>query len=578
MYKQNSTCKEFFFVTSNITAFFLTWVKYTHNISFSNTLYIRHMKRLLTSAFLFFIGFSLFAQSPKIVVGIVIDQMRQDYIYRYWDRLSDDGFKRIINDGVMFENAQYNYVPTYTGPGHASIYTGTTPATHGIAANNWYKTNIDKTIYCVDDSLHPIVGQGSGQGKSPANLKTTTITDQLRLSNMFKSKVVSVSLKDRSAILPAGHMANGAYWFDTKSGEFVTSTFYMNELPKWVKEFNAQKLPANYAKQKWETLYPIETYTASYSDNNNYEELVGGKTTPTFPYEFNNTIKKDGYKFIAYSPYGNTILVNLSKAAIEGEALGSNSTTDFLCLSFSSTDYAGHYFGPQAVEVEDMYLRLDKELATLFNYLDDKMGKGNWSTFITADHGGNDVPAFLTDNKIPAGILQSDTIVAYLAGVLKAEYGENLIEKYINEQVYLNHERIKALKLSACEVQEFVGNQAAQLAGIARYYTRCSFSKGIVGALEVEQSLYNGWNMKESGDVMLLTEPGWMNYGAKGTSHGSPWAYDTRVPLLFYGAGIKKGKTATRVSITDIAPTIAILLKLQFPNGCSGKPLDVFKD
>lgn len=536
------------------------------------------MKRLFTPLFLLFLSLSVFAQSPKIVVGIVIDQMRQDYIYRYWDRFGDDGFKRIINEGMMFENAQYNYVPTYTAPGHTSIYTGTTPAIHGIAANNWYKTDINKTIYCVDDSLQPIVGiSGGGMGKSPINLKTTTITDQLRLSNMFKSKVVSVSLKDRSAILPAGHTANGAYWFDTKSGKFVTSTFYMNELPQWVSQFNAQNLPAQYAKQKWETLYPINTYTASYADSNNYEELIGGNTTPTFPYDFSSSVQKDGYKFIPYTPYGNAILVNLSKAAIEGESLGKSSVTDFLCVSFSSTDYAGHTFGPQAVEVEDMYLRLDKELADLFSYLDNKMGKGNWTTFITADHGGNDVPAFLTDHKIPAGIINPDTIVNHISQALKEQYGEDLIKKYINEQIYLNNDRIKELKLSACEVQEFVGSLAIKHSGIARYYTRCNFSKGMVGMLEVEQSLYNGWNAKESGDVILLTEPAWMEHGDKGTSHGSPWAYDTRIPMLFYGAGIKKGSSIDKVSITDIAPTIAILLKVQFPNGCSGKPLDVFK-
>ncbi len=533
------------------------------------------MKRIITSVFILSLSLSLFAQTPKLVVGIVIDQMRQDYIYRYGDRFGNDGFKRVINNGMMFENAHYNYVPTYTAPGHASIYTGATPAVHGIVANNWYKTTENKTIYCVDDSAYAIVGQSDGgMGKSPKELKTTTVTDQLRLSNMFKSKVVSISLKDRSSILPGGHTANGAYWFDTKSGNFITSAFYMNNLPHWVNDFNAKKLPAHYAKQTWETLFPIATYTASYSDSNDYEEIVGDKKAPTFPYDF--SAQKDGYKFITYSPWGNSLLVNLSQAAIEGEVLGKSDVTDFLCLSFSSTDYAGHMFGPQAIEVEDMYLRLDRELATLFNFLDEKIGKGNWTTFITADHGGNDVPSFLTDHKISAGVLQNDTILKQLKTATKERFGEDLIEKYINEQVYLNNERIAELKLSPCEVQEFVGSLAAAFKGIARYYTKCTYSKGIAGELEVEKSLYNGWNMKESGDVILLTEPGWMDHGNKGTSHGSPWAYDTRIPILFYGAGIKKGNSINRVSITDIAPTIAILLKLQFPNGCMGAPLDVF--
>jgi predicted AlkP superfamily pyrophosphatase or phosphodiesterase len=534
------------------------------------------MQRILVFIVIVFSSLRLCAQQPKLVVGIVIDQMRQDYLYRYWQRFSDSGFKRVINGGYMFENAHFNYVPTYTGPGHASIYTGTTPAIHGIVANDWYSRTQGKNIYCVDDTTFEGTDKNNAasNGKSPKNLKSTTITDQLRLASMFKSKVVGLSIKDRGAVLPAGHSANGAYWFDSKTGNFATSTFYMAELPQWMQQFNNKKLPDAYLQTTWNTLYPINTYTASAPDSNNYENSLEKGAAAVFPYDLTK-YKSKGYGVLNSTPYGNQLLAEAAKAAIAGEQMGKDAFTDFLCVSFSATDYAGHTFGPQAVEVEDMYLRLDIELANFFKYLDQTVGKGAWTVFITADHGGNEVPALLTDNKIPAGLISSEDIKKAVKTALQNKFGDSLVLAFENEQFYLDNNKIKQLQLTECEVQEVAGKTAATFTGIARYYTACNFAKGISGTLEMEASLYRGWNPKQSGDVLLLTEPGWMSYGPKGTTHGSPWPYDTRVPVLFYGNGIKKGKSAHHISITDIAPTLAILLKIQFPNGCTGQPLDI---
>ncbi|HYG14739.1 MAG TPA: alkaline phosphatase PafA, partial [Bacteroidia bacterium] len=498
------------------------------------------MRQLLTVFILTLSCFRLSAQQPKLVVGIVIDQMRQDYIYRYWERFGDSGFKRIINGGYMFENAHFNYVPTYTGPGHASIYTGTTPAIHGIVANDWFSREDRKSIYCVDDTT--CQGVESNMGKSPRNLKTTTITDQLRLATQFRSKVVGISIKDRGAVLPAGHSANGAYWFDSKTGAFATSTFYMPELPKWMQEFNNKKLAETFVNSKWETLYPVNTYKASAPDDNNYEGRFDTSSRPVFPYNLSKLKEIRGYGILSYTPYGNTLVTEAGKAAITGEQMGKGKETDFLCLSYSSPDYAGHFFGPQAVELEDMYLRLDRELAGFFNYLDKTIGKGKWTIFITADHGGNEVPAMLADHRIPAGRIKGKEVETAIKAALKDRFGDSLVLHYENDQVYLDTAKVKVLGLDECLVQETAGKAAAVLPGIARYYTACRFTKGDIGILEVEHALYRGWNSKESGDVLLLTEPAWMEYSSPtGTTHGSPWAYDTRVPVLFYGSGIKKG-------------------------------------
>jgi len=329
--------------------------------------------RFLT-IFLIFISISSFAQvksktSPKLVVGIVVDQMRNDYLQRYEKRFGEGGFAKLMNEGFYNRNLHYNYIPTYTGPGHASIYTGTTPAVHGIVANDWYQRSTETMVNCVEDSAFVGVGGSIEEGRvSPKRLLASTITDELKLNCKNSCKVIGISLKDRGASLPAGHLADGAYWFDDKEGTFMTSSYYMETLPTWVSNFNNKKLPSLYSEKTWNTLYPIETYTASNPDDSKYEMIVKGKEKAVFPYDLKVLKKNYNFGLIGYTPFGNTLLTDLAIAAMEGENLGKDETTDFLAISYSSPDIAGHAFGPRSVEIEDMYLRLDQELARLIAY------------------------------------------------------------------------------------------------------------------------------------------------------------------------------------------------------------------
>ena len=359
---------------------------------------------------------------PKLVVGIVVDQMRWDYLYRFYNRYSAGGFKRMLNEGFSAENNLIDYIPTVTAAGHSSIYTGTGPAIHGIAGNDFIIQATGKSMYCTEDSTVQTVGSTSTAGKmSPRNLLTTTITDELRLATNFKSKVIGIAIKDRGGILPAGHTANAAYWFDDKNGDWITSTYYMKDLPQWVKDFNAKRLPETYLKQDWNTLYPISTYTQSTPDDSKYEGLFAGAQAPTFPIK-TSTMYKNGWGVIRTTPYGNSLSIDLAEAAIKAEQMGKGEYTDFLALSLSSTDYVGHQFGVNAVETEDTYLRLDKDLAAFFNYLDTNVGKGQYTVFLTADHGAAHNPTFLKDHEIPAGTWDDAKALSGLNALLKDKY------------------------------------------------------------------------------------------------------------------------------------------------------------
>ncbi|QCR24198.1 alkaline phosphatase PafA [Pontibacter sp. SGAir0037] len=512
---------------------------------------------------------------PKLVVGIVVDQMRYDYLFRYWDKYGSGGFRRLVAEGYNFKNAHYNYVPTYTGPGHASVYTGTTPAVNGIVGNNWYNRELKASVYCTDDATVQTVGSTNQEvGKmSPANLLTTTITDQLRLATNKQSKVIGVALKDRGAILPAGHMANGAYWFDGKSGNWVTSTFYMPSLPGWVEEFNNQKYPDQHLSQPWNTLLPIDQYTESTADNTPYESAFRGEDQPVFPHNLPSLRGKD-YELLRSVPAGNTFTFDFGRAAIEGEKLGQNGQTDFLALSLSSPDYVGHAFGPNSVEVEDVYLRLDQELEKFLTYLDETIGTENVLVFLTADHGAAHVPAFLTDNKVPAGVFNARELTKSLEEYLTKEYGQGKwVEYTINMQVYLNHNLIREKKLNLREMQEKVANYVLQFKGVSKAVVAADvhssdWTDGTMGKVS------RGHNLKRSGDVIVLLEPAWFDgAGTKGTTHGSYGSHDTHIPMVYYGWKVKSGESSTEVHVEDIAPTIASWLYIMEPNGATGKPL-----
>ena len=516
-------------------------------------------------------------KKPKLVVGIVIDQMRYDYLTRYSDRYGKDGFNRILQEGFSLENAHYNYIPTYTAVGHTSIYTGTTPSEHGIISNNWYDKYQKESIYCVDDNNYKTVGNEGKYGqKSPKRLFTSTITDQLHLAQNMFGKTIGVSIKDRSAILPAGHSANAAYWYD--GGNFntwITSTYYMNELPKWVKDFNGNNNADTYLNTPWETLYDIETYTNSRVDDNIYEGKLKGQEAPTFPKDLKALRSKNGnFDLIKTVPAGNTYTTDFAKAAIIGENLGKGEHTDFLAVSYSSTDYIGHKYGVAAIETEDTYLRLDKDLANLFQFLDQQVGKDNYTLFLTADHAAVHVPAYLQSLKIPAHYLKMTKFKEFILETTKKYFNSvDLIENVSNYQIFLDKDKVESLGLEVNNVAQKLADEVINFDGIykavtARTLQTTHFSSGILNSLQ------NGYNQKLSGDVLMIPNPATLTGGRTGTSHGSGYSYDTHVPIIFYGNGIKQGSSSKRYNITDIAPTIANLLNIESPNGTNGVVVD----
>ncbi len=501
---------------------------------------------------------------PKLVVGIVIDQMRWDYLYRYYNRYTaDGGFKRLLNRGFACENTMIPFTPTITACGHSSIYTGSVPAINGITGNDWWDYDRNKIIYCTDDSAAVTIGTSSDAGQmSPKNLLVTTICDELRLATNFRSKVIGIGLKDRSAILPAGHSANAAYWYDNTTGDWITSSYYMNELPAWVKDFNAKKTVDKYYEQDWTTLYPLNTY----------EQSAFNKQT--FQRSLKQFIGKN-YPAIVATPYGNSFSFDMAKAAISGEQLGTGTATDFFTLSLSSPDYIGHAYGPNSIEEEDCYLRLDKDLGEFLNFLDNKIGKDDYLLFLTADHGVANMPAFLNEHKIPAGYFDDQVAANGLNSYLNEKYNAgNLVIGIINYQVYLNRNLLGSKKINKAAVYNSVMEYLLQNPSISRVFALDALNQTTLNAT-LKEAYTNGYYPSRSGDIQIVLKPqiidGFLNGGS---THGVWNPYDTHIPLIWFGWNIQQGKTNRNIYITDIAPTVAALLNIQMPSGSIGHVIE----
>jgi len=515
------------------------------------------MKKLLILLTILFTGLKTYSQEqPKLVVGIVVDQMRYDYIYRFWNDFSDDGFKRLINEGHFFRNAQFGYVPTYTGPGHASIYTGTTPSVHGIIANDWYDKNSGTNVYCAGDGdMHTIcncenenIDVLSNDGKmSPHNMLTTTFADEYGLFN--ESKVIGISLKDRGAILPAGHSADAAYWMGS-DGDWISSSYYMSDLPSYIQKINDDNTAANFLTGDW-------------------------KVKGEFSHNLDTLLLQSGNGAIKKTPFGNTILKDLALEIFKKEKLGQGKTTDIFTISFSSTDYIGHQYGPHAAEIKDTYIRLDKDIAKLLKLIDNKVGFENVVLFITADHGVVSEPHELMERKIPAGYFDGSILKTELNTELIRVYGDgNWIDNYSNNQLFLNQKLITEKNIDKEEIQNKCASFLLKYEWVKNTYTASQLHKN-----EYSNSFHSliqrGYNQKRSGDVVVSLQTGWLSsyWENGGTTHGSSYSYDTHVPLIFWGGNIPQGQTDRKVNIRDIAPTISTILGAPYPNGCTGNPL-----
>ncbi|MCA6514908.1 MAG: alkaline phosphatase family protein [Chitinophagaceae bacterium] len=514
---------------------------------------------------------------PKLVVGIVVDQMRWDYLTRYYPLFqANGGFRRMLGDGFSFDNTQIPYVPTVTACGHTCVYTGSIPALHGIVGNNWWDNRLQKGMYCSEDKSVKGVGsktEEDGQ-MSPKNMLTTSVCDELRLASNFASKVIGIAIKDRGAILPAGHSANAAYWYESKTGNFISSTYYMNELPGWVQQFNGRKLPDSLYRLGWKTALPVATYSLySSADDKAYESKPFGKEALGFPYDLSKFVGKD-YSKISSTPWGNTLTAEMAKAAVLAEKLGQGSATDFLAVSFSSPDYIGHSFGPNSWENADDYVRLDQEMGKFFQFLDAQLGAKSYTVFLTADHAVAHIPGYLKENRIPGGLLDMSGMMKDMNLQIKQRYGiDNAIASIMNEQVYLSRKRLDTSKADVVEIKNFIVQYLLKEENITHAFS--SDDVLITPLPKVIREMYaNGFHPSRSGDVSFIPKPGYFIGGSTGTTHGSPFQYDTHIPLLWYGWGIKKGSSNKMVYMTDIAPTVAALLRIQAPNGNVGNVLD----
>lgn len=513
-------------------------------------------------------------ETPDLVIGIVVDQFRPDFIYRFWDKFGEDGIRRVVNRGFMFENADFGYNTTFTGPGHATVYTGTTPAVHGIIGNSWYDREMGRNVYVTEDSDVESVGTDGDEGKmSPRWMLPTTIGDELRLHTNFRSNVIGISLKDRGAILPGGHSGQ-AYWLEYATGRFITSTHYRDELPDWVKRFNRRGLVDDYLSRPWETLLPIGEYVESIEDDSPHEIPFRGQERPVFPHDLPALAEVNGPGLVASTPFGDELLFELARAAIEGESLGRGETPDLLAISFSSPDHIGHRFGSMSKEVQDTWLRFDRQLARFLNDLDRQFGRENYLIFITTDHGVGPIPEYLARYGIPGGHFSRSEARESLRSHLQEIYGENLVLSYINEQVFLDRDRIAAMGLDLDEIQKESARYLLSLDGVAGALTAGSltfgeFAEGIAGRVQ------NGFNVRRSGDVAIWFEP---QVSAatdpRGAHHHHPYKYDTHAPLIWYGWDVPAGRSAEPVFVRDIAPTLSIFLRTPFPSGTTGRPLN----
>jgi len=517
-------------------------------------------------------------ERPKLVVGIVVDQMRWDYLYRYYDKYETGGFKRLLNDGFSCENTLINYIPSVTAIGHTTIFTGSVPSIHGIAGNDWIDHKNGKSTYCTDDSTVQTIGSDSKAGKmSPRNLLATTITDELRLATNFQSKVVGVSLKDRAAILPAGHNPTAAFWIDDATGKFITSSYYMSQLPTWVNDFNNSKPIDKLLANGWNTLLPIDQYTESTADDVEWEGMLKGASKPIFPFDTQKAYALD-HGSLRQMPFGNTLTLQFAKAAIEGYQLGQEATSDFLTINCASTDYCGHMTGPNAIEIEDVYLRLDRDLAGFFSYLDQKIGKGNYLVFLTADHGAAHAEGFSRANKMPAGLLGKDLESGLVRSIEKQFGAKQLILGTDNFQVTYNQNRIDSLKLNTDEIKAATINYLLHQDGIQYAVDQDKIAEASIPA-PLKNMMINGYNQQRSGSVLMVNLPGWLPaYCKKGCTHSVWNPYDTHIPLIFMGWKIPHGNTTRTTQMTDISATLAALLHIQMPSGCIGSPITEVTD
>ncbi len=513
-------------------------------------------------------------ERPKLIVGLVIDQMRWDYLYRFQDLYSSGGFNRLREEGFNCAQTMIAFIPTYTAAGHACIYSGSVPAINGIIGNNWYERSEQKVVYCTDDATVKPLGTPANSGlMSPRRMLVTTIGDELHLAENFRGKIIGISLKDRASILPAGHSADAAYWMDEKTGNWISSTYYMNQLPSWVVNINDQHPADKMMTRPWELLLPASKYEASTVDDMPFEENIPGEQQPVFPHRISLT---DSNRYLAFkfTPDGATHTFNFAKQAIASERLGRGKATDMLALSISSTDYIGHTFGPNSLEAEDAFIRLDRDIASFLSYLDSAVGKGQYLLFLSADHGVAQVPAFNRAHNIPAGLANEAAMLSEINAVCLRQYGiSNIVFNDENHQFYLRGDFIEAKHLNRDSVEAFISDKLLERPEVAFAFPLKKLANYTMPE-PIASVIRNSYNPSRSGDIQIILKPNYFNGGSKGTTHGAWNPYDAHIPLIWYGWKVKPGSLHRKTYMTDIAATLAAMLHIQMPNGCVGHVIE----
>jgi len=516
-------------------------------------------------------------EKPKLIIGIVVEQMRYDYLSRFWNQFGENGFKRLVNEGNNCKNANFSHFFTQTGVNYATLVTGTSPSYHGIVADEWYMPLKNKVINCVEDEREKSVGGSFESGRfSPRNILTTTIGDEIRLSNFMQSKVISISLEGKSSVIAGGHNPNAAYWLDSETGRWISGSYYLNDLPLWVNDFNNKKFADMYMSRSWEPKLPIEQYVQCLTDDNPYEKGINGKRTFPYPlYELGASKNKDkfNYKLLQTTPFGNSLTTDFAINTIVNEQLGKDDNTDLLMLGYSATENIGQNFGTSSIEVMDAFLKLDEDIAHLLTFLDSEIGKQNILVIFTSNHGAAANAEYLATTKIPVGYFSQTSSISLLRSYLNAIYGKGEWVKFYNaQQVYLNQDLIEESKQSLSDVQNKTAQFLLQFTGVSNTVSATTlqnsyFSDGVYSKMQ------KGYNQKRSGDVIINLDPGWAEKNGSSTSHNSSYSYDTHVPLVWYGWKIKRGSVFEKVDMTDVAPTISYFLEIASPNASTGQPI-----
>lgn len=533
-------------------------------------------------------------KKPRLILQITVDQLRGDFPFRYYEKFAEGGFKYLIEKGSVYMDAHHAHANTETIVGHATLATGAHPADHGMVGNLWMDRETGRLVYNIEDDQYELLSKDAGidqgteidhtqkiagtDGRSPAAMMVSTFSDELSIHTAGKSKIFGVSVKDRGAVSMAGHSGK-AFWFSKANGEFVTSSYYYKKYPGWVNEWNAKKVAASYSGTKWTLLNDPSTYLFKDADDQEWETDIYGFGR-TFPHEFQKADNKLFTTFLTLSPAGDEILLDFSKALIEKEDIGQDDTTDYLSISFSSTDYVGHVFGPSSLESEDNMVRLDKILADLFSFVDKNVGLENTLIVLSSDHGTPEAPGYLKSQGIPAGYVMPETWDKSAAiAKIKEKFGiaKDLITKYEHPYLYLNQKMIKEKKLDPAEVENAIAEELIKFEGVSLAVSSTALASSNLPDTDLYQKILYNFNPTRSGDIYIVFEPHWFINDFDGlivtATHGSPWTYDTFVPIMFAGRNISARHIYRRVHTTDIAPTLSRYIGAKPPSGASGRIL-----